>query len=226
MKHCVNFLLSVAYANPQSTLSSTSSAVQIRDAIEAADLSLESLKIAGKYVYGTAIYNEQEVDFLRADGLGQNMIRGQAGLCVAWLPDKKIFCREKAATGLDTCVKHKDQAKPDLMKVIMGFGKAHYKSGFHIMKGMKRWNLETLKSANRKEYCPSLKGANAAFNDSADNFGTLLEAASEVYDRVKVKKQDFSSAPFKDRFPDADISDHKWYHTFLALNVSMFHYLL
>ena len=73
----------------------------------------------------------------------------------------------------------------------------------------------------RSEFCPSLKGANAAFNKTAINFEKLLAAASEIFHLVQVQKQHFTAKPFKDRFPESTVTDHQWYHAFLALNVSM-----
>ena len=177
--------------------------------------------MAGQYVFGTALYNEDQIEFLRNGTVGQNLIRGQAGLCVAWIEDQKIFCREKTVAGLDTCMLHKDQSKPDLMKVVSAFGKERKEDGFHIMKGVCRWTIESRLDQSHAEFCPSLKGANGAFRYSLTNFEKFLIACSETHHLVQVLKHPFHTNFFKAQFPNFGIKDDIWYHAYLAMNVSV-----
>ena len=74
------------------------------------------------------------------------------------------------------------------------------------------------KAKNRfVRYCPSIEGATAAFRHSTNNLRKMLRAGFEVHRLINIEKRPFMADAFRNEFPNSEISDQKWFHSYQAL---------
>ena len=95
-----------------STISNTESASRISEALELdEDLKAEVLTKGSRFMSGTALYNDAEMEFLTGNRNEHDFIRGQSGRCLEWVTDNAKFCGEKAIASADRCVQHQNSGK-------------------------------------------------------------------------------------------------------------------
>ena len=88
------------------------------------------------------------------------------------------------------------------------------------MKGAFRKIVESEKTKTVVQYAPNLSGGLPSFLDQASRMEKFLKACTITWRNTTVKRENFSTAPFKDVFDGRKISDQDWYLGFKAMSVS------
>ena len=66
-------------------------------------------------------------------------------------------------------------------------------------------------------YCPSIEGAAAAFQHSTNHLRKMLQAGYKVHRDITIRRRPFMADYFRTEFPNSEISDQKWKHSYQAL---------
>ena len=91
-----------------STITGTESASRITEALDLDEELNQVLTKGSRFLSGTALYNDAELEFLTGHRNEHDLIRGQSGRCLEWVTDNSKFCGEKAIASADRCIQHQN----------------------------------------------------------------------------------------------------------------------
>ena len=94
------------FQDPASIISASESASRLADAIDLDDELNKHLVKGSQMMSGTALFNEEELQFLAGHQPDRALFQGQSGKCVEWIRASSKFCGETAVEA-DKCVQHR-----------------------------------------------------------------------------------------------------------------------